>query len=368
MQDCRILIGGDFVAKSPNTISIDEELLKLLGRCDIKICNFEAPIQTNNKPVPKSGPSIYQSPAAPSFLENLGFNLITLANNHIMDFGPSACFETINSFERANVIGAGKPSDAFGIQSIVVNGKKFGFLALCQYENGIVESANINVECGVAWINSLDIQDIIKKGKQENDYLFVLPHAGLEDVDAPLPEWRVIYHKFIDWGASAIIASHPHAPQGWELYRDAPIFYSLGNFYFDVLSGTNYWNKGLLVELVVGKKIDFTIYNTTFLDGHLQLDKSSDILIHNKLINSYLSDENRYFGYIDKCCEELYQFYQYGVLRGVGGVSFWGMKWKLKIRLFALMLIKNKNIPTFLNTLRCETHRWAISRYLSKKI
>lgn len=57
-------------------------------------------------------------------------------------------------------------------------------------------------------------------------------HAGAENWDFPLPEIRELYKKYIDWGADVIIGNHPHVAQGWEIYEDKWIFYSLGNFAF----------------------------------------------------------------------------------------------------------------------------------------
>ncbi|MBR5352415.1 MAG: CapA family protein [Bacteroidales bacterium] len=69
------------------------------------------------------------------------------------------------------------------------------------------------------------------------DYLFVLPHDGIEYVDAPMPETIARYRDFIDYGADGIFGAHLHCPQGWEEYKGRPIFYSLGNFFFNSKKG-----------------------------------------------------------------------------------------------------------------------------------
>ena len=82
-------------------------------------------------------------------------------------------------------------------------------------------------------MNDLKVNHIILDAKKELDYLFILPHAGVEYTDAPVPELIARYRDFIDYGADGVIASHPHCPQGWETYKGKPIFYSLGNFLFN---------------------------------------------------------------------------------------------------------------------------------------
>ena len=357
---------GDFVATNPSIITIGDELQSLIQKSDIKICNFEAPVEGTGKAKPKSGPSLTQSEGSPSFLESNGFDVVLMANNHIMDYGTDGCLNTINSFKKSISVGAGKSKEAYSFKSITVKNKRIGILAFCQYEFGIVESADSNDDIGVAWINSKDVCESIQTAKESCDFVLVFPHAGLEDIDAPLPCWRQCYKKIIDWGADAVIASHPHVPQGWEIHNNKPIFYSLGNFYFDVLSGNRYWNKGLLVHLTLGDTIEFKVYNTLFLkNGSIEIDKSKEIIKHTSDILSLISDESKYLDYIDKECLKRYSLYTYGILRGVGGVSWFNLGLKKIFKLLLLSFINRRDKYILLNILRCETHRWVYERCIT---
>jgi len=365
MDKISVLACGDFVADNPSLVRISEEFQNKLNGSDLNICNFEAPISGEWKALPKSGPSLAQSPDSPGVLEKMGFNVVLMANNHIMDYGVDAFKATISSFRNSLVVGAGKASEAYSCKIVTVKGKKIGLLAFCQYEFGIIESKSDSGKTGVAWVNSLDIPNLLKNAKEKCDFVLVFPHAGLEDIDAPLPIWKQNYRKLVEWGADAVIASHPHVPQGWEVYQGKPIFYSLGNFYFDVLGGNDYWNKGLIVELILGETIDFKVYNTIFSkDGIIKFDYSDEIIQHNEELLALLLDDKKYSGYIDEECQRRYRVYTYSILRGLGGIAWSNLSLKMIIRLIILSFINNKDKETLMNTLRCETHRWVYERCL----
>lgn len=367
MKNLSLIVFGDFRAANVEKITLSDSLKSLINSADIRACNFEAPVRGAGSSAVKSGPVLYQSSLSPEFLMNAGFNAVTLANNHIMDYGEEGCLKTIESFGPCITIGAGKARDAYAVKVFVKDGLRIGFLSLCQHEFGVIESADIE-GVGAAWTHSLDVFEIIKAAKKSVDYLLVFPHAGVERSFAPLPQWRRLYKKYVEWGADGVIASHPHTPQGWEYYKEKPICYSLGNFYFDELSGDQYWNKGLAVELKLNGKVEMKVHSITFNDlGYIDIDESCGTLQHNAYINELLRSESQYNNYIDMFCNSLYDGHKYGLLRGFSGLSF-HLKSKLVLRLFGLMLLNRRNVPTALNRIQCESHRWVIEHCLKKEM
>jgi poly-gamma-glutamate synthesis protein (capsule biosynthesis protein) len=360
----RLLIFGDFKASKIDQISLSSELKQCISESDVNICNFEAPIQIEGAiPAKKSGPSICQSVLAPEFLENAGFNIVLLANNHMMDYGPDSCLKTIEAFNRADTIGAGEGAKAYDVLIKEYEGIKVGFLSLSQYEFGMTLS-NTSNKMGVAWVNAPCVRDIIEDAKKTVDYLLVFPHAGVEYTDAPLPEWRGVYKRMIDWGADCIIAAHPHVPQGWETYKNKPVFYSLGNFYFEGRWGNPWCTKGLAVDLRIDKDhLSFEVIPISFNDGLVDVDNSEEYRIHREKICELLQKEDQYLNYINEKCQVLYKDMQYGLLRGLYGVSP-RVSIKQNIRLLGCLLLNKKNELFFLNAIRCESHRWVIERYL----
>jgi len=257
-----ILICGDIVISSEIDKIISDELKKIITSSDISICNFEAPIKSNGFPIPKAGPHVYQSKSAIKTIKNCGFDILSLANNHIFDYGEIGLKDTLCEITRNDLdyIGAGLSfSEAYKITIIKIGDIKIGFLAFCESEFGaLMEDEGRG---GYAWINHQYVNEIVRKSKQKVDILMVIAHAGPEEVPLPLPEWRMRYQELCDFGADVIIGHHPHVPQGWEKYNKSIIFYSLGNFYFDwggfkTKEDTSY---SVLLKIDDNRNIDYEI-------------------------------------------------------------------------------------------------------------
>ena len=358
----KIIIGGDFRAKETIDISFSEDLAGLLKSADLRVCNFEAPVECDTPKARKAGPSINQKAESAQFLIENGFEVVLLANNHVMDFGEAGLERTKKAFESVTTVGAGDAKEAYSLKVVNAGGKRIGFLSLVQYEFGVLPSVDSD-EYGAAWVNSLDVRDIITKGKKTVDCLIVCPHAGIECVDAPLPEWRKVYRSFIKWGADAVVASHPHTPQGWELFEGHYIFYSLGNMFFDGLEYGDHWHDSLLVELLVDESITAKIHTIHFQGSLISINDSEVINKHISYLNSLLQDDEAYNAYIDKLCDDQYFTCCYRYLRGFGGVTT-RMGFKLFVRLFGIMLLRKHDELYLLNAIRCESHRWLVERYI----
>lgn len=367
----KLLFFGDFVCQAPKNLSVSSEVESLISSSDLVYCNFEAPISGIGSPIIKSGPALTQSPNSPSTVEKIGFNLIGLANNHMMDMGEAACEATISQFKKAIVFGAGYKRDVYQIKKVTVNGITLGFLAVTHKEFGTLDDEASDEVCGTAWISSSAVNRSIIEAKRECDYLFVLPHAGVENMDVPLPEWRLRYKELVDIGADAVIASHPHVPQGWELYNGAPIFYSLGNFVFDSFSKTHgfYWNRGLAVQIIINdnKNLFFEPLNVRYQDGKISLDESKSIKEHNKELCVLLENEARYKETLSRALSNFWRDeYQLYLMRGLGSLSL-KSTWNTFIH-SAYGLLKGMDASMLLNNFQCESHRWAIERILRNKL
>ena len=230
----RIMIFGDFKANKVKRLNLDGALVRMLNESDINIVNFEAPVKTGHSPIHKSGPNISQDIQAPEFLEQLGFNVISLANNHLFDFGPEGFLATKDAFSKESLIGAGTENEAYKPAVIESkDGLKIGILAATHNEFGNHGALSAN-ELGTASLLSPKFRESVRLSALDPgiDFLLIVSHAGVENVEYPLPELREIYRELIDLGADAVIASHPHIIQGLETYKDKPIAYSLGNFCF----------------------------------------------------------------------------------------------------------------------------------------
>ena len=366
----KVTVWGDFRVESVKHLNLSGELQLLLNQSDVNILNFEAPIFSKGKAIRKSGPNLSQHMDAPAWVEEHGFNIISCANNHMMDYGEDGLNATINSFNTAKVIGGGNWEDAYKIQIIETkDGLRIGFLAATHREFGnLVKKADC---VGCAWcMHPFFEQQIIMSKYMSIDFLVVINHAGVEYIDYPLPEWRETYRKWIDFGADAVIASHPHVPQGWEIYKGKPICYSLGNFCFQTNKISHkYWNESLCCILDLKKKtqqskeISMSIrpvyydYKTQYISDNTSIKFSE----HMKELNAIYMNEELYLDKIEKCVRNILPHY-YGMFARSGFVN--------TAFSFGLLkgIIEGFKKEHILNCIRCESHRWAIARAIESTI
>ena len=310
----RIFFAGDFCSK-PSSLGIDvsDELKSLIQSCDFKVVNFEVPLKPDVKLPPQSRERFFQNDDTPDFLCGLGFNLFSLANNHAFDWGDEGFKKTKAALGDA-AFGAGTYEEAYKPKIVEVNGIKIGFLGLSfAAYTGVFDDVTNLEGLGCAYINDLRVNHDIMEAKKQVDYLFILPHDGIEYIDVPTPETIARYRDFIDYGADGVIGTHPHCPQGWEEYKGKPIFYSLGNFLFNSKRGYDFradkphWYEGLCVTLVIENgKLSWEVVNTRNVNNlGIELDHNKDRSVNNEILCHYLVDEKSYNQYFQKVCLEL---------------------------------------------------------------
>ena len=259
-----ILICGDVVNfHNADGFVCSDEVAKIATEADCSVCNFEAPISGFGRPQPKSGPHIAQVPETVEGLKSQGFDLLLLANNHIMDYGREALMATMERISSAGLecLGAG-PDAGVAYAPLVksLDGLKIGMVNACEAQFGVIDFFERDDPAGYAWINHTQIDKTVLSLKKECDFVIVFSHAGLEFQDIPQKEWRARYRHLCDLGADVVVGSHPHVPQGYEEYGDALIFYSLGNFYFHFTSEVHkeYSSYSVRLDLKKGKIPSFT--------------------------------------------------------------------------------------------------------------
>ena len=213
--------------------AITEELHELVAGADVAIANMEGPIRTCSAAISKSGPAIQMDTAGPFVLKRMGFDVISLANNHIMDYGVQGLVSTIEACRREGLLISGAGNDereAMKPAEVVIAGRiRVSILAFCEREFGVAEGS----QPGSAWISHPRAFERVAKAAETADVVVVLAHGGVEEVPFSPVQRQEQLRQFIDAGATLVIGHHPHVPQGWERYQKGMIFYSLGNFLFD---------------------------------------------------------------------------------------------------------------------------------------
>lgn len=242
--EIRLLVAGDLLLtealqekyrRQGIGAAAQEELLSLLQGADIFMVNQEFPFGVTGEPMEDKQYTFRVSPEYVSILQELGVDVVTLANNHTLDFGRSPLSETLKVLDAAGIlrVGAGEDlEEASAPQMLEIGGKTIAFLGASR----VIPVGSWNAGAGQSGLFTTYDPALLVQRIQETrpscDFLVVYVHWGVEYQSMPEEYQRELARAYIDAGADAVIGSHPHVLQGMEYYQGKPIFYSLGNFIF----------------------------------------------------------------------------------------------------------------------------------------
>ncbi|KPL77315.1 hypothetical protein ADN00_09310 [Ornatilinea apprima] len=352
----KVLVAGDFCPLQDRNLLenwiLDQQIFQ---DHDIRILNLEGPLTDNHNPILKIGPNLRIDPCWASVIAASGFNVVTLANNHILDMGEKGLIETIHHCDQSGIghVGAGKNiSDARKPLIMDMNGARIGFLAFTENEFSIASEAC----AGAAPIDPVANYYSIKEIREKLDYLILICHGGNELFKFPRPGMISLSRYYSDIGADAIIWHHSHVPCGYEIYNGTHIFYGTGNFYFPHKKHTfSDWYTGYLVSLELQKnKISsriipykFDLQKISFLAGTELSNFTSDL---EHLCDELLDTHKLQRRWKDHCYEKR-KYY----------ISTLIANSRCEKLLFRLDVLKEKYYAKKLRFLRnlieCESHR-----------
>lgn len=225
---------------------------KYLSEADFTFANLESPISDKGN----NQGSIWSFRADPRTIIGLqaaGVDVVSLANNHIWDWGKEALIDTVNRLEEAGIatLGAGKDKKTANAGKVFkINGTRVGFLAYTDLYPGGLAATEENPGVSV-WSRDQILSDI-KRLKAESDLLFVSWHSGTEYEKNPDTQQKETYKWLVESGVDLVVGHHPHVIQPVEEYGGGWIVYSLGNFIFD-----QYFSK----ETMEGMVLEVSIRN-----------------------------------------------------------------------------------------------------------
>lgn len=242
LNPIHLVFAGDIIIHASTVQAVERNGLDFpfvhvrdeIQSADYAVANLETAVTTRNTPFPKS----FNFKMQPHYLQgikNAGFQMVTLANNHTLDYREEGLVDTLNHLTEYGIeyIGAGKnAAEAYAAKTVEINGKTVAFLGFSHVLPEVSWYAGDN-KPGIASGYQYDrMERRIKEEKEKADYVIVYIHWGEELQQTPA-SYQVNYGRgMIDAGADAVIGAHPHVVQPIEEYKGKPIAYSLGNFLF----------------------------------------------------------------------------------------------------------------------------------------
>lgn len=226
---------GQEILKNPKHNPF-ESVARHFAQADIRFVNLESQLsdQKGETQSPTQKLVFTGPPGGAETLALAKVDIVSLANNHMWDYGQSAFFQTLDNLERAKVryAGAGRTRNrAYSSETVDVEGLRVAFLAFTDIWNqGALKVHPAKDHVAEAGAEAVKSAVTAARARSDVDFVVVSYHGGEEYVSAPLQRAVDLHHAAVDSGADAVIGHHPHVAQGVELYRNKPIFYSLGNF------------------------------------------------------------------------------------------------------------------------------------------
>lgn len=216
------------------------DTLPLLRRADLLVGNLEFVLATDGRPWPGKAFHFRADPGAVASLETAGFALVSVANNHVLDFGYEAALASLATLADRGIrfAGAGEDLDAARrLAAVRRGGLEVGMLAFTDNEPGW-EAGPDSPGVRYAPVDPRDpraaaLLEAVARARPAVDLLVVSAHwGGNWGVDVPRSH-RAFAHALVEAGADVVFGHSPHIPRGVEVVHGRPVLYSAGDFIDD---------------------------------------------------------------------------------------------------------------------------------------
>jgi poly-gamma-glutamate synthesis protein (capsule biosynthesis protein) len=336
-----------------------ESIKPFFDNNDFNVIELECPLTNEGIKLIKTGPHLKSNPLTAEIISFLNCKLVATANNHFLDYGVKGLESSYTALKKYNIDWMGS---GFNLESasktIIKNIGEFTFAFI-----NIAESEWTVTNGNEPGCNPIELTDVFNKIteiKNKVDFILVSVHGGHEHYELPSPRMKKWYRFFVDAGASAVIGHHTHIISGYEVYKETPIFYSLGNFCFDWQGLQNQpWNKGIMVRLRFEKQkpvsfdMEYIAQNNAEL-GLFLLSEREKETIHKKVLelNTIIQDdvllEKKFIEYVETWKPVMNTWIQ--PYRG---------KYLPSLYKKGLLpsIISSKKKLLYTNLIRCEAHR-----------
>ena len=228
-----ILNGGDIAS------GIAPDLINEMKSADIMMLNNEFPYSDRGEPLEDKQFTFRAKTSAVSYLNDLGVDIVSLANNHAYDYGEDAFLDTMGTLEDAGVVyvGAGRNlKEARRPVYYIINNVKIAIVSATQIERldnpdtkGATDSSPGVFRC---W-NGDNLLETVRDARENSDFVIAYLHWGTENVEDIDWAQEKQAAEVAEAGADLIIGDHPHCLQQISVVKGVPVIYSLGNFWFN---------------------------------------------------------------------------------------------------------------------------------------
>ena len=249
--EARFLFGGDILFDSYYAVmataiqrggtvdkAFSDDLLEMMHQADVMMLNNEFTYTKRGEPYPEKQFVFRANPDKAAWLNDMGVNLVSLANNHTFDYGEISLLDTLDTLESHGVpyVGAGRNIDEASAPAyFIISDIKIAVIAATQIErldNPDTRGATPTLPGVFRCMNPDLLLKVVAEAKENSDFVIVFLHWGAENVDQP--DWLQLEQglKIAAAGADLIVGAHPHCLQGITYHGATPVAYSLGNFWF----------------------------------------------------------------------------------------------------------------------------------------
>lgn len=218
---------------------ITEELMAEMQKVDIFMVNNEFPYSNRGTPTAEKTYTFRAKPENVKILTQMGVDVVSLANNHAYDYGAEALEDSVDILNEEQIpfVGAGKNlEEAMKPVYFLVNDQKLAIVSATQIErldHPDTKEATETTPGVLRTLNPEKFLKVIEEAEQNSDFVIVYVHWGSENTDLVEASQRDLAAAYVDAGADLIIGDHSHCLQGIDYIDEVPVFYSLGNFWFN---------------------------------------------------------------------------------------------------------------------------------------
>lgn len=239
--DTNYAVGNAF-RQAGNTAEgvIGQSLLDKMRSADIMMINNEFPYSNGGSPTEGKTYTFRAAPETVSILNNMGVDIVGLANNHAYDFGQQAFLDTLDIVANAGVAYAGGGRNieeaSHPVYYITSNGMKIAFIAATQIErNDVPDTKGATEESPGVFrcMNDALLLEKIREARDKNAFVVVFIHWGTESTTEIDYLQRDQSKEIAEAGANLIIGAHPHVLQKIDYVSGVPVVYSMGNYIFN---------------------------------------------------------------------------------------------------------------------------------------